>query len=102
VWRVFILLSPLRIHILICILGVVRCISYSECKKREFSLSLLLFIFLLNTPWRGGDKNLQGFGIKWTHQIMVCADKVNSFGKTISTIKKGTEVLLDARKNFFK
>jgi hypothetical protein len=50
----------------------------------------------------GGDKNFQGSGIKWTHQIVVRADKVNSFGKTISTIKKGTEVLLDARKNFFK
>jgi hypothetical protein len=43
-------------------------------------------------------QNLEGLKLNGTHQLLVYADDVNLLGNNIDTIKKDTDILIDASK----
>jgi hypothetical protein len=49
-------------------------------------------------PIRNVLENQVGLKLNRTHQLLAYADDVNLLGDNIDTIKKNTEILIDARK----
>jgi hypothetical protein len=62
------------------------------------ALSPLHFNFALESAIRKVQKNQVGLKLNGTHQLLVYADDVNLLGDNIDTIKKSTQILIDASK----
>jgi hypothetical protein len=66
--------------------------------KRGDALSSLLFNIALKYTIKKFQENHVRLKLNWTHQLLVYADDVNLLEYNINTIKKNTEVLIDASK----
>jgi hypothetical protein len=68
--------------------------------KQGDALSPLLFNFALEYAIRKVQENQVGLKLNGTHQLVAYNDDVNLLGGNIDTIKKSTETLIDANKEF--
>jgi hypothetical protein len=66
--------------------------------KQGAALSPLLFKFAIQYAIRKVQENQVGLKLNETHQLLVCDDDVNLLGDNMDTIKKNTEILIDAGK----
>jgi hypothetical protein len=66
--------------------------------KQGDALSPLLFSFALEYAIRKVQENQVGLKLNGTHQCLAYADEVNLLGDNIDTIRKSTEILIDASK----
>jgi hypothetical protein len=62
------------------------------------ALSPLPFNFALEYAIRKVQENQVGLKLNGTHQLLAYADVVNLLADNIDTIKKNSEILIDARK----
>jgi hypothetical protein len=62
------------------------------------ALSLLLYNFALDYAIKKVQETQVALKLNGTHQLLAYADDVNLLGDNIDTIKKNTEILIDASK----
>jgi hypothetical protein len=56
------------------------------------------FSFAFEYAFRKVQKNQMGWKLNRTHQLLICSDYVNLLGDNIDSIKKNTDIFIDARK----
>jgi hypothetical protein len=72
--------------------------AIQNCLKQGDVLSPLLFSFALECAIRKVQENQVGLKLNGTHQLLAYVDDVNLLGDNMDTIKKNTEILIDADK----
>jgi hypothetical protein len=68
--------------------------------KQGDALSPLLFNFAIQCAIRKVQENQVGLQLNGTNQLLVCADDLHLLGDNTDKIKKNTENLIEARKEF--
>ena len=67
--------------------------------KQGYDLSPLLFNFALEYATRSGQVDLDGWKLNGTHQLLFCADDVNTLGENLHTINENAHALVVVSKD---